>query len=238
VSGDEQKVNGIIYTNRILAYVDILGWRDLIRRSMDDVSVMEVVARGVASLRRESILLAAKGSGEPDNRGILLPEVTVFSDTVVASCVPHPTAIKVLVSQVQFFCVGLMVAGLYTRGAIVSGKLHHHDGVILGPALVDAYELETKVAKYPRIVVADALLYADGPFRARIQPGATIKDHDGLHVLNLFMGGMFLIDPSFIPSSRERIASELKETRDMGIRAKLGWLLDYLDRVEKIVKRG
>jgi hypothetical protein len=39
------------------------------------------------------------------------------------------------------------------RGAIVKGALYHDDGVVFGPALVRAYELESQVALYPRIVI-------------------------------------------------------------------------------------
>jgi hypothetical protein len=40
------------------------------------------------------------------------------------------------------------------RGATSKGKLHHDQSVIFGPALLDAYGIETSIAKYPRIVLS------------------------------------------------------------------------------------
>ncbi len=34
------------------------------------------------------------------------------------------------------------------------GKLYHKNRVVFGPALVDAFELESKVAKFPRILIS------------------------------------------------------------------------------------
>lgn len=47
--------------------------------------------------------------------------------------------------------------GFLVRGAITVGKLYHTDGVIFGPALVQAFELE-KQAKYPRVIVSNEII--------------------------------------------------------------------------------
>jgi hypothetical protein len=57
------------------------------------------------------------------------------------------------------------------------GPLYHKGGVILGDALIEAYELESRVANYPRIVVSRKLY-------SRIESGFgnlfLFKDHDGI----------------------------------------------------------
>ena len=47
---------------------------------------------------------------------------------------------------------------LFIRGAIVVGDLHFDDNFVYGKALVNAYQLESKVAIYPRIVVDKSAL--------------------------------------------------------------------------------
>lgn len=243
MSANEEKGDGILYQTRVLAYVDVLGWRELIKNSVHDPSVMNVVSRAVQSLTSAQTALArvkakAAGTWKKD----MFPEVTVFSDTIVASCVMDELAIEVLVGQVQMFCVTLMQSGLYTRGAIVRGHLHHRDGVIIGPALVDAYLLENKIAKYPRVVVSEELcpgtlasLYPGaGPVTASatLKAPAIVDDLDGLRVLNPFDGSLVPPGREFIEPSLARVQSDfVKHYGDVAIRSKLGWLQKFLVRL-------
>jgi hypothetical protein len=53
----------------------------------------------------------------------------------------------------------LISEGVFIRGGITIGELIHQDsGIIMGPALIDAYELEKNCAIYPRIVLSDKLI--------------------------------------------------------------------------------
>jgi hypothetical protein len=87
-------------------------------------------------------------------------KATHFSDTIVLSC-PADARIGwvAFVPRVQRLCTELLRKECLTRGAIVRGPLYHSDhGDIFGPALIDAYRLESKVAYYPRILIADSAL--------------------------------------------------------------------------------
>jgi hypothetical protein len=46
----------------------------------------------------------------------------------------------------------------FLRGAIVFGDICHKKEVIFGPAVIQAYEMERKVAKWPRVVVDPQLI--------------------------------------------------------------------------------
>ena len=61
----------------------------------------------------------------------------------------------------------LLSNGLLMRGAIAKGKLHHDRFVIFRPAFVVAYNIETNIAKYARVVLSREV-YQD--FR-RLTPG-------------------------------------------------------------------
>ncbi len=43
------------------------------------------------------------------------------------------------------------------RGAMVIGELHHESNIIFGPGLVEAYEMESKRAIHPRVIVAQEI---------------------------------------------------------------------------------
>jgi hypothetical protein len=54
----------------------------------------------------------------------------------------------------------LVEMGLLVRGAVTVGEIERTYGVLFGPGLISAYELERKQAKYPRIVVDRRLIEA------------------------------------------------------------------------------
>ena len=126
-----------------------------------------------------------------------------FSDTLVRSCLPNPAESTLLTDAIQKFCQGLVGNGLYPRGAIVVGDLAHaENGTILGPALLDAHDIERSVAKYPRIIVsgeaAPLLKRVVGQNPTKYGPSQVRTDRaDGLRFFDIF--------PMWIPGKRPRV---------------------------------
>lgn len=52
----------------------------------------------------------------------------------------------------------LISNGIICRGAIAYGKFFHNNKILFGPALVDAYETESKAAMYPRIILDKSII--------------------------------------------------------------------------------
>ncbi len=80
-----------------------------------------------------------------------------FSDTlVVASPVrgdDEESALGGLLVQAAWLQLDLVLKGFFVRGALCLGKFHMHSGLSFGPALVEAYALESTQAVHPRIVL-------------------------------------------------------------------------------------
>ena len=81
-----------------------------------------------------------------------------FSDTLVlASPVDdedaEESAIGGLVIQAAWLQLNLIAQGFFARGALSLGAFHIREGLLFGPALVEAYELESQVAVHPRVVL-------------------------------------------------------------------------------------
>lgn len=58
----------------------------------------------------------------------------------------------------------LLCQGFFVRGAIVRGPLYHDDHMIFGSALVRAFQFESRIARFPRIIITrevreDILMY-------------------------------------------------------------------------------
>jgi hypothetical protein len=240
-----------MYERRLLAFLDILGWREIIRRSVDDpalVETMKLVATrfkfqlDAAAWMREWHEEQLKEEPEKTPPFDTL-DVTHFSDTIVMSC-PSASVMLAnsLIQAVQTTATSMLVLGYYARGAIVEGLLHHDKSTIFGPALIEAYDLEKDVAKYPRILVTDEALPLVNP--PVLVPGGGIErfrrvrlDADGLNYVDIL--GAFIVDtssPRFREPTQERLIDECKARRDqdfgnLGLRAKHEWMIHYLESV-------
>jgi len=83
--------------------------------------------------------------------------ITQFSDSFVLSCpAENQHSCSYLLQAV--YLIHLMCfesLGMMVRGGITLGKLiHEENGALFGPAMNEAYELESKSAIYPRVIIS------------------------------------------------------------------------------------
>lgn len=140
---------------------------------------------------------------------------------------------------------------LLIRGGVTIGPLAKSYGQIFGPGLVRAYELESKEAKYPRILVDKCVIEEfdrnprlcvhDPKTDAAYLRGMLQKDADGkLFVDYLRVVAGELDDPSAYPGHmtklRDFIDERLKEfAGNENVREKYEWLSRYHNKTLKKV---
>jgi hypothetical protein len=137
------------YEEYIVTFLDILGFRDLITtRSAEEVDQI------IKLTRRH----AADEKGEQKELGL---RTVAFSDSVIRMRKASETSgLFFELMDLLHAQAGLLGYGVLVRGGIALGKVFQEEDRIFGPGFVEAYELESKVAVYPRIVVAPTLLNA------------------------------------------------------------------------------
>lgn len=142
------------YKRHIIAFIDILGFGSKITaKEIEWQNICNVLKTFKASENVQKVFF------DIDSVNIT-PNVIAFSDNVVISVCP----MELKVSDDQAFFEVLnhihqaiscsIKNGFLVRGAIAVGDLYVENGVIFGPALVEAVELE-KNAKYPRVILSD-----------------------------------------------------------------------------------
>lgn len=145
------------YTPRCIAFIDILGFREIVKRSILDVSVLRSTCSAIHAIRRpyfdeylsQSALIIRGGSRKTE------PVVTQFSDSLVLS--RRVCDIAELVIDVAQAVHILIAHGMTSRGSIVTGQLVHDDQILLGPAMVEAYAIEG-FQPYPAIIVPRSIV--------------------------------------------------------------------------------
>jgi hypothetical protein len=163
----------IKYERRIVAFIDILGFKEIVKQSESDATKIELLysvldfLKGWETSDKWDLKLVdieedaqKKGVANFDIRGKI--NATAFSDSIVVSVKVGENVNEMtstLVTTLAYIGAKLVERGILFRGGLTIGNLLHHDnGTVFGQALIDAYQLETKSAKYPRIVLSDKLL--------------------------------------------------------------------------------
>lgn len=136
-----------IYKDRYCAFVDILGFRQLIERLNNDVSQFDAL---------RNLLTRVHGTyhGDPIEGSDSDFRAQSISDAVAISTNPTQGGLADIFRALQSLAVDLLVEGYFVRGAVVRAPLYHDDRMVFGKALIQAYGFESEVAKYPRIMVA------------------------------------------------------------------------------------
>lgn len=125
------------------------------------------------------------------------------------------------------------------RGAITRGALYHDDAVVVGPALVRAYELESQVAIYPRIIL-DPNLQNLQITKTDVEDVFWTKmyreDRDGIFFLNFLsedvLGAFEELKPGLFTDAKKEIRKfvrRMSSTSDNDrVRMKYDWLKSYI----------
>lgn len=230
---------------RSVAFLDILGFREHVKRSQkpDHFPTLLAALRRVRSVGDTWSTLVGQEGVPPEELDF---RSHTFSDSIVLS--GRGKMVAPLFFAVAYLAMALLKDGIYFRGGISVGALYHDESIVFGPALIEAYELESKAAKYPRVLLTDSALKIARQNTIKF-PGRAptfqldqfvAQDTDGLcyvDFLKLAAAGSELVAgvsegrlSSVIIPALERVRKERDEVESQYDRANLGWLTHYLDK--------
>src|SRR5262245_9880289 len=124
------------YDDRYVAYMDILGFKSLVQRIPNEPTLYDqaLEAFNVLETRVDiSLKLATEKLGF---------RMQIISDGILMSSDNTGAGLEFLVLAIEHLSVALLRLGLFTRGGLAKGKLHHDDRVVFGEGLLQAYFLE------------------------------------------------------------------------------------------------
>jgi hypothetical protein len=144
----------IEYRERILLYVDVLGWSNLVAEAEKNPLKKELLARAI------DFFISFHGWARiPGIARATQWQVALASDSLFASTPPSSEYLSDFLLETSRLARALLQEGIYLRGALVQGLVLHHKELIVGPAVVAAVELEEKMACFPRILIDDSALH-------------------------------------------------------------------------------
>jgi hypothetical protein len=141
------------YEDRVVFFFDILGFRDLISKEFEkNPNNSEKIYEAFEFINKFY-------EDEIPDKYNPSKQITFFSDSLVISFVyDEPDLIFSTICTIQILLVNLLLRGIVMRGGISVGKLLHNEKYLFGPAFIDAYDIESKIAIYPRIICKDSII--------------------------------------------------------------------------------
>jgi hypothetical protein len=184
------------FQQRYIAFVDILGFTNIVSRMSEEGHLFVTIRDSLKSLDLHSRRFREYRRRLNDKRtrivqkGIapLLPNITDLQMTAFSDCyvISEIAPAWHVLAAVQTLGASLLKKGILTRGAVVYGDAYHKGRVLFGPEIVEAYKLESEVAKYPRILVTDSVRQAVWGYHNGLCKGRLLKqDVDGCWFVNV-----------------------------------------------------
>lgn len=171
------------YKKCVLAYIDVLGIRNAFRNPSEcDLlpwifSLLQSVNQYMVNRDKECVGFKFK----------------YFSDNVCIYKEVHENdeleSLAILVDIVRGFVVGMTLThGYLSRGGITVGELYSDENFIIGKALIEAYNLESKCAITPRVIIDKQ--YGERLYKhfLKKEHNLLIRDSDNLFFVNYLEG--------------------------------------------------
>jgi hypothetical protein len=141
---------------RLVCFLDILGFREMIREYDRDKS--STLLQDFKDALDFALTDVIQRLGPQTDL-----EYKTFSDNVLISTPFYSdddcyTKLFIITSTIIAFATALLAKGFYVRGGLCIGSYYSDNNMIFSGGLVTSYELETRVAVYPRVVLDDSLV--------------------------------------------------------------------------------
>lgn len=254
------------FENCFVAYVDLLGFKNKVLgnpRNQEALSVLKDSLKICASFPSGG-KKASLGDGGYRKIDV---QSRFFSDTVVLFMKESPDNLSHLLFMIRYLQDKLWEKELCMRGAITHGEMYwpktKEKGITLGKALIEAHELESNVAIYPRIILSEGIYQYIIRNNIIAEPFAEYgnlheyisTDEAGIHYLNLLHNEIkrrsgeefvkykngFSINWNETESSNisniiglvEQTIDNNIESSDYKVKIKYQWLKKYLDKISQ-----
>lgn len=135
------------FSDRLVAFIDILGFTKLIQQDKTSCLRSINLINGILS----HVLNVLK-----EDRGTVL-STKLFSDCICVSCKNTKENLFSILYELAFIQFYFSTEGIFLRGALSSGNHFENKRMIFSQGLVKAYEMEQS-AIYPRIIVNKELI--------------------------------------------------------------------------------
>jgi hypothetical protein len=150
----------ITFEERAIAFIDVLGFKALTSKAVNDVGALQEVDKLVVLLGSViPVLDSGVSSAIPSD---LIPKHIYISDSIILSAplqvrfnhIRNYSGLEILVMRAIQVSHALLHAGYLVRGGVAVGPVWHSNANVVGPAYQEAFALERGPWE-PRIILSN-----------------------------------------------------------------------------------
>lgn len=222
----------------VAAFLDILGYKSQIKaafsqgRSHEELQklrrALDLAYRHLKEAHCPGERQRFQARGFTDNLVIGYP----ISDGESGSC-----DVLAVVNYLSYLQAELARQGYFLRGALAVGELYMDEDIVFGPSLLEAYDAEQCLAKYPRVILCKSATDTIDPTSFPwLSEGVVnlLKDSDGCVFIDYLKATVMLAYPDDRPfceildDHRTQICARLKEFHECAkVLEKYEWAANY-----------
>lgn len=224
------------YVYGFVALLDVLGWKDLVTESVDDLAKFDLILQAAEAmgLRRVTPL---GGSLPKDPPGI---EISQISDCILLTS----SFMGGRISEFELFyrwlhrvASELLSLGLFVRGGVTNGLYYHRGSIAFGPAVNEAAALEEKGKSAMRIILGENAITTIGG-----HPITNIRKDGDINFFDVLASSPAALDPrnhdeerKFLDRIRPHIERHLATHKSPtpAVYEKYVWYANYFNQVAK-----
>lgn len=251
----------INFEKRIVAFVDILGFKEHIKYLKKEEALIELLtfikkinsSSKTHTLKLLGFEIRSKTFGAEESSITITVDSSSYSDHIIISAgSDSPKAFHAIIGMLserlswcQLFALS---KGFALRGALSYGDMYFDtkNNIIFGKPLIEAIRDEEKLARYPRIIISQNLLEYIAERR-----NITLYDlyehnndfvgfrvdFDGLYYLDYFNFITNYVD--LLKEVRSQIAHNIEDNmNNLSIASKWYWLANYFDLTIEIAQKN
>lgn len=146
MNADSSSIAPLEYSERIVAFLDILGFKDLV------LGVREEALKAIQRIDKGLVHVLDCMTLEGDSWF----SAKLFSDCICISCEHIGSNLYYMLSELSFLQYQLACGQIYVRGGVSYGHHFENERMIFSEGLIESYGLELR-ANYPRILISESM---------------------------------------------------------------------------------
>jgi hypothetical protein len=150
------------YEEKYVLFVDILGFKNLIDKTLINRNLYEIIyeilTRAYISGPSWTINERTKLYEPNTEYTVSKPLVYSFSDTIIITGFINKDSLINIFYLINQLLGHFLDLGIFWRGGFLKGLIRDDMQVAFGPAIIEAYFIENKIAKFPRLIIDNSIV--------------------------------------------------------------------------------
>ncbi len=203
-----------------VAFLDVLGFSEMVKSDLVDDNHLYLSKLFKCHQRAAEVF-----SDDPNCF------ITQFSDSIVISKPYEEKSFEWFATRVAKYQRILLDERLLCRGGIAVNKHFSNGSFTFSAGLIEAYHVESKIARYPRVVISPELIDLVFPEKKEI-PEFLVQEDDGMLFID-YVGLTQKQRPKTLVLSITDVVTKLLMNENPSLREKGIWLATYSDSTLK-----